>query len=139
MTLELVPLCEIDIVLADPLFVGEGPGGMRLIYEVLEATVTGERVNGSLKGRSSADWITVAGTVGTLDVRATFETDDGAVLYTYYGGRTDLAAGPGGAPIYVAPRFETGDPRYAWLNAIQAVGKGTLDGNGLHYDWYELR
>lgn len=139
MSIELVPLCEIDIVLSEPIFVGEGPGGMRLIYEVLEATATGERITAHLKGAASADWITVTGTVGTLDVRATFETDDGAVIYSFYGGRTDLAAGPGGAPIYVAPRFETGDPRYAWLNAVQAVGKGTLDGTKLHYEWYEIR
>jgi len=139
MTIELVPLCEIDIVLSDPIFVGEGPSGMRLIYEVLEATVTGERINGHHKGAASADWITVVGTVGTLDVRATFETEDGAIILSTYGGRTDLASGPSGAPIYVAPRFETGDPRYAWLNAVQAVGKGTLDGTNLHYEWFEVR
>lgn len=34
MTLELVPLCDIDIVLGDPIFVGEGPAGMRLIYQL---------------------------------------------------------------------------------------------------------
>jgi hypothetical protein len=39
----------------------------------------------------------------------------------------------------VAPTFETGDERYAWLNSIQAVGKGTLDGSAVHYDWYEVR
>jgi hypothetical protein len=39
----------------------------------------------------------------------------------------------------VTPRFETGDVRYAWLNRIQAVGKGNLEGSRLTYDWYELR
>ena len=42
-------------------------------------------------------------------------------------------------PIYVAPLFETGDPRYSWLNSIQAVGKGLLDGNRLSYEWFEAR
>ena len=40
---------------------------------------------------------------------------------------------------YVAPVFETGDPRYAWLNAVQAVGKGKLtlaaDGGRLDYEF----
>ena len=43
------------------------------------------------------------------------------------------------APVYVAPTFETGHPDYAWLNGIQAVGIGRLDGERLHYEWFELR
>ena len=41
--------------------------------------------------------------------------------------------------MYVSPLFETGDPRYAWLNTIQAVGKGEFVGSNLHYEWYEVR
>ena len=42
--------------------------------------------------------------------------------------------------IYVAPRFATGDERYAWLNRIQAVGKGILNQDlSLDYEWYEVR
>jgi hypothetical protein len=37
-----------------------------------------------------------------------------------------------------APVFETGDERYAWLNTIQAVGIGGLDGTAVVYDIYEL-
>jgi len=40
--------------------------------------------------------------------------------------------------IYTAPRFEAGDPSYAWLNKLQAVAKGTLDGSFLTYEVYEL-
>ena len=29
--------------------------------------------------------------------------------------------------------------RYAWLNTVQAVGKGELDGSNLTYEWYEVR
>ena len=83
--------------------------------------------------------MTIVGTVGTLDVRICFETEDGAVIFAEYCGRTDVSRGPGASPIYVAPRFETGDPRYAWLNVVQAVGKGTLDGSHLSYEWYEVR
>jgi hypothetical protein len=42
--------------------------------------------------------------------------------------------------VYVAPRFETGDKRYAWLNRIQAVGKGTINEDlSVDYEWYEVR
>lgn len=139
MGIDLVPLCQLDVVLRDPIDVGAGPAGWRMVYEVAEATVTGERINGRLRGRAAADWLLIGGTTGMLDVRATTETDDGAVIYTHYCGRTDLSGGPGSSPVYVAPVFETGDERYAWLNCIQAVGKGQVDGSVLRYEWYELR
>ena len=139
MTLELIPLCTVDITLRDPIAVGAGPAGLRVIYEVAEGTMKGDRINGRMVGQASADWVTVTGTTASLDVRATFETDDGAIVLTQYTGRSDVTQGPGVAPIYVAPRFETGDERYAWLNSIQGAGKGTLDGSRLTYEWYELR
>ena len=44
------------------------------------------------------------------------------------------------ATIYVAPRFETCGERYAWLNRIQAIGKGTVHEDlSLDYEWYEVR
>ncbi len=138
MTLELRDLCQIDFILREPLTVGAGPSGLRLVYEVAEATVTGERLSGTLAGNSTGDWVTVVGTVGTVDVRAMLQTHDGALVLVQYRGRLDLAGGLGG-PIYVAPLFETGDERYAWLNTVQAVGRGTLDGTALHYEWCEVR
>ena len=138
MPIELVPLCEVDVTLAEPIVVGPGPAGLRMVGEVLTARATG-RLSGSLKGHAAADWIVVNGVVGSLDVRVTIETDDGAIVFAQYNGRMDLTDGLGGRPFYVAPRFETGDARYAWLNLVQAVGKGTLAGGSLHYEWYEVR
>lgn len=138
MTLELVPLCEVNITLADPIVVGDGPLGLRMILEVESGTVSGDRLRGSFMGNASADWVLMHGTMGALDVRATIKTDDGAVILSTYRGRTDLSAAGGGV-IYVAPTFETGDERYGWLNTVQGAGKGTLDGTSLHYEWYELR
>lgn len=139
MSIELIPLCTVSVTLREPIAVGAGPAGLRLIYEVAEGSVKGDRISGHLIGQAAADWLTVTGTTATLDVRATIETDDGAVIFAQYNGRSDVSQGPGAAPIYVAPRFETGDERYAWLNSIQAAGKGILDGLQLTYEWYELR
>jgi len=37
-----------------------------------------------------------------------------------------------------APRFETGDPRYAWLNAIIAVGEGRAGPGWVEYRVYQV-
>jgi hypothetical protein len=139
MSLELVPLCNLEVHLRDPIFVGDGPAGTRLIFEVESATVEGDRVRGKVLGHGNADWLTINGTVGTLDVRLTIETDDGALIFVQYQGRVDVSGGAGAAPIYCAPVFETGDDRYAWLNVVQAVGQGSLDGSLLNYEWFEVR
>ena len=139
MALELIPLCTFVFQLAEPLVMPNTPSGTRVIVEVEDFTVEGERVRGKLRGRAAADWLTLgADGTGTLDVRATFETDDGAVVFVTYQGRRDFSSGFD-APTYTTPRFETGDDRYAWLNKIQAAAKGTLDGMTLTYEVYELR
>lgn len=137
MSLELVPLCTVDVTLREPIVIGAGPAGTRVIGEVESAILRGDRVSGSMLGQAAADWLVVNGTVGIVDVRVAFRTDDGALVFAQYRGRMDLAAG--GQVVYVAPTFETGDERYAWLNTVQAVGKGRLDGQHLVYEWYEVR
>ena len=104
--------------------------------------VKGDRLSGELLGTAAAAWAVLGpeGT-GTLDIREALRTDDGAVIFVQYNGRLDASQGlqfP--MTIYVAPRFETGDERYAWLNRIQAVGKGILNQDlSLDYEWYEVR
>ena len=111
---------------------------MCLIVELVDVTITGGRLNASLLGKAAADWLTIVGTAETLDVRVTVKTNDDAIIFCQYRGRTEVG-GAGICIIYVAPTFETSDPRYAWLNTIQAVGRGVTEGNQLHYDWYEVR
>ena len=140
MSIELVPLMHATINLRDPILIPDTPSGTRLIIEIESASFEGERIKGKLKGSAAADWLTVGpdGT-GTLDVRTTLETDDGALIYTAYQGRIDASQPIGSVPIYAAPLYETGDERYAWLNKIQAVAKGTTDGKVLEYEIYEVR
>ena len=57
------------------------------------------------------------------------------VIVTCVGGNF----GGGQSPVYAAPLFETGDERYAWLNRVQAIAKGTLDGPTLTYEIAEVR
>ena len=68
-----------------------------------------------------------------MDVRATFETDDGALIYVQHYGvhkedpnRVSTIRETEYGEIYfmTAPRFETGDERYAWLNDLVCVAEG---------------
>jgi hypothetical protein len=139
MTIELVPLCTLTAVLRRPYVLGKTPVGARWIFEVESGKADGDRLQATLKGQANGDWLMVGpdGT-GTLDVRALMETDDGALIFMHYTGRTDMSAGPG-KPLFSAPQFETSDDRYRWLNAVQAVGKGSFDGSTLVYEVYEVR
>jgi hypothetical protein len=110
---------------------------------LLESVWEGSRLRAQLKpGVAAADWL-VVGSDGTgfIDIRLTLETDDGALIYVSYTGRRNIADVERGidAPVYVTPLFETSDPRYTWLNTIQAVGKGTVDGDVRVYEMYEVR
>ncbi len=142
MAIELVPLCTLHVQLKPPIEVGAGPCGTRLIVEVASAQVQGDRLRGEMVGSAAADWLLVGpeGT-GTLDIRATIRTDDGATIFMQYHGRSDLSEGlDPPKTIYVAPRFETCDERYTWLNQIQAIGKGIVHEDfSLDYEWCEVR
>lgn len=137
MTIELVPLCDAVMTLREPVMIPDSPLGTRMIFEVASATVTGDRLQATLRNEAaSADWVTVGPNgVCTLDVRLTLQTHDSAIILSTYRGRTTVASGI----VYSAPIYDTGDDRYQWLNAIQAVAKGTLDGNLLTYEIYEVR
>jgi hypothetical protein len=97
-----------------------------------------------MTGAAAADWQLIGpeGTA-TLDVRVALRTDDGAIIFVQFYGKSPADASGGlqaPATIYVTPRFETGDERYAWLNRVQAVGKGTVHEDlSLDYEWYEVR
>jgi hypothetical protein len=103
----------------------DAPDGGRLIVDVTAARVEGPRLRASLLGSAAADWVTVSpdGKTGALDVRATLKTDDGAIIFSEYRGRVHFGA-DGLHRVFTSPRYETGDPRYAWLNGLQCVGKG---------------
>ena len=144
MAIELVPLGTLQVQLKPPIEVGAGCAGTRVIIEVASIQVKGDRLRAEMAGASVADWLLIGpdGT-GTLDVRATLRTDDGAFIFMQYNGKIGRDCSQGlqlPATVYVAPRFETSDERYAWLNRIQAVGKGTVHEDlSLDYEWYEVR
>ena len=140
MAIDLVPLCTLHFQPKPPIAMGTGPAGTRLLSEAANGEVQGARLRGEVGG--AVDWLLIGpeGT-GTIDVRAILLTHDGARIFVQYNGRLDASRGwqfP--MTVYTAPRFETGDKRYAWLNRIQAVGKGTINEDlSVDYEWYEVR
>lgn len=131
MTLELVPLCTATVELAEAISVSP----TLIVGEVTGVVVEGDRIKATMKGRAVADWLRVSPDgYGTIDVRMTVETNDGAIVFVSYSGRLDFTT----MTAYATPLFHTGDARYAWLNRIQAVAKGGFGGTGLVYEMYEL-
>jgi Protein of unknown function (DUF3237) len=98
------------------------------------------------------DWLTLrTDGMGILDVRATIETQEEALIYVSYTGVGDLGEdgyerflrGEGGGivPLRVVPRFLTAHSDYQWLNRLQCVGIGQVNLESLEvgYDVYALR
>jgi hypothetical protein len=136
--------------LEEPDDVGPGPSGARRIFDVKGGTFDGPRMKGKIL-RSGADWLLIGNDgIGRLDVRGTFETDDGARVYMQYYGvvvlneKVAAALTKGEATDYgdtyfmTQPRFETGDPRYAWLNSVVAVSEGRILPNAVEYKVYQV-
>lgn len=141
--IQLAPLGTMTLELSPTLAVGVGPQGDRSVGGIRSATIAGDRLNASLAGPAAADWLVRAGAIGVIDARLTLRTSDDALIYMTYGGRLDLSNPSAGLFAYIAPVFETGDPRYAWLNAVQSIGKGRLTlgakGGRLDYELCEIR
>lgn len=137
--LALVPLCSARIEISETLVLENTPLGTRMVGEIGAARFEGERLRASLRGRAAADWVLLTPSgVGYVDVRMTLETDDGALLYVVYTGRTNLQT----STAWSAPTFQTGDPRYTWLNGILCAARGSWDGNEMvmiYPQIYELR
>lgn len=134
--LDLRHLADLTVELGPPLELGDSPRGRRRIIPIIGGEVTGERLSGRVLD-GGADWQTVfEDGSAELDTRYMIETADGAVIdirnFGYRHGPPDVLAAlargeavdPKAYYMRTTPRFETGDPRYAWLNRLIAVGTG---------------
>lgn len=137
--------------LGESLEVGSGPYGNRLIVEVHGGAFEGPKLKGKIRDAGCADWLAIgADGFGHLDVRATFETDDGAFIYVQYTGHLELTEGMqkalagegetnyGDQYFFTTPRMQTGDPRYAWVNNIVCVAQGRLLANRVEYNVHQV-
>ncbi|MGC1440630.1 MAG: DUF3237 domain-containing protein [Burkholderiaceae bacterium] len=146
----LQALCEFTVELAAPMELGDSPRGRRRIIPIIGGTVTGKRLNGTIQNLG-ADWQTIfSDGLAELDTRYSIKTDDGALIdVRNFGFRHGpeaviqaLARGetvdPATYYMRTHPKFETGDPRYAWLNRIIAVGSGARDAKAVRMRIFEV-
>jgi len=148
--LRLQALFKADIELAPALELGAGPLGRRRIITITGGRFFGERLSGRVHP-GGADWQVIrADGVADLDARYTLETDDGALIYVKNHGYRHgpeavlgrLAAGENVDPaqyyMRTTPLFETGDPRYAWLNRIVCVATGARRPAAVELEVFEV-
>jgi hypothetical protein len=132
--------------------IGPTPDGLRMHYYVTGGEVIGPKLRGKIRP-VGADWFTLRRDgVGVLDVRATIETDDGALIYVSYRGITDVGEGAyekvlqgefpaGSGVIHTSPVFQTSHPSYQWLHRVHCLGVGQsfLERMEVAYDIYAVR
>lgn len=134
-----------------PEIIGEVPEGFRANFYVNGGTISGPKVFGRFRP-TGGDWLLLRRDgVAILDIKATAETNDGALLYFSVGGMIDL--GPNGyrdfldgvplasgTPIRISPRVWTSHPDYLWLNRLFLVGVGGafIERSEVAYDLYAV-
>ena len=149
---EMEHICSYTVTLENPPeVIGPLPEGLRLNIYVTGGEITGPKLRGKVRP-VGADWLTIrTDGVGILDVRATIETHDGALIYIAYQGVGDLGEDghakflsgnlPKVVQLRTAPRLYSAHPDYAWVNRLQFVNVGEVNFETftVAYDMYALR
>lgn len=148
--IEFRPLFNFTAEVATPQVAPDGPYGTRRFIPITGGIFEGERLRGKmLNGGSDCQLIRPDG-VAELDVKATFETDDG-VMFLMKGlgmrhGSPDamerIANGQSVPPDQYYFResmiFEAPTGRYDWLNRLIAVGTGERKSDQVLIEVFEL-
>jgi hypothetical protein len=143
-------LMTLEVAVAQPQKIGVVPHGTRATAPITSGTFEGPRLRGTVLPGGS-DWTLLrADGVLELDLRVTLQTEDGALIHmTSFGLRHGPAAviaalGRGeevDASRYyfrTAPRFETSDPKYAFLNRLVAISVADRRPRGPIYSIFEI-
>jgi len=140
-----------NVMLKPPEVIGPLPEGIRANAYHAGGEIDGPKIHGKVLP-VGGDWLTLRSDgVGILDIRATIETDDGALIYTAYTGVADAGEDgyerflrqdlPPVLQLRTAPRYSTAHPDYRWLNRLQCVGFGEVNVQRLEvrFDIYALK
>jgi feruloyl esterase len=147
--LKLIPLFTMTAAVGEIWLTRKMPVGTRQIYDLAGGTVEGERVNGRLLSNGGDYLLVDEAGVGHVDARLVIHTHDDAFIYMQYYGKVVLnektsqafrssgSTNFGDTHFVTQPRFEAGDPRYAWLNQVVAVAEGRVaPGRRIQYNVY---
>jgi hypothetical protein len=143
-------LMMLQVIVAGPQRIGVGPHGTRVTAPITDGHFEGPLLRGRVLP-GGGDWTVLRGDgVLELDLRVTLETDDGALIHmTSCGlrhGPADVIAAlargesvdPSTYYFRTLPRFETGHPKYEFLNRLLAVATGDRRPSGPIYTVDEL-
>ena len=131
--------------------VGQTFRGTRTIVRVKGGWFEGPKVKGDIL-QGTGDWFIMRpGGVAEGDVRDTYRTHDGHVIYVSYRGILNIPADisdrlhrgeevdPSEYYLRGQPMFETAvDTPYSWLNNIVSVSVGKQESQGVTYDVYQV-
>jgi hypothetical protein len=137
--MHLEHLFDWTAAVSNPIDVGAGPLGGRMIVNVNGGEFKGRRLSGKVL-HSGRDWALIVPDGNLrLDSRIVLKTDDGACLYVTFQARVTLTETLRrvlferrvdmhlGESYWIAQlQFETGDERYGWLSNLMAAGEGRL-------------
>jgi Protein of unknown function (DUF3237) len=135
----------------DPEMIGPVAEQIRVNFYSKSGEISGPKMQGKIRP-VGGDWFTVRKDgIGQLNVRTTFETDDGALILVFYQGVIDFGEDgynrflnsdlPPEVNIRTSPRFLTTHPDYLWLNRLHCLGVGQyrVAANEAKYDVYAVR
>jgi len=143
-------LMTLQVVVAAPQRIGAGSRGTRAVAAITAGHFEGPRLRGKVLP-GGGDWTLLRGDgVLELDLRMTLETYDGALVHmTSFGlrhGPPDVIAAIARGEVVDAstyyfrttPRFETGHPKYRFLNRLLTVSSGDRRPDGPIYTIDEI-
>lgn len=143
-------LMTLQVAVVGPQKIGAVPLGTRVVAPIARGHFEGPRLRGKVLP-GGGDWTLLRGdAVLELDLRLTLETDDGALIsMRSFGLRhgppeviAALARGesvdPSAYYFRTTPRFETGHPKYAYLNRLLAIASGDRRAEGPIYTIDEI-
>jgi hypothetical protein len=126
-------LMVVRIVAAPPYELGAGPRGTRRTFPITGGNFEGPRLRGRVL-EGGGDWGLVRPDgVLELSLRATLQTDDGALIAMTFEALRD-----GERYFRSVPRFEAADERYSFLNRLIAIGDDELRAPGAVHTFYEV-
>ncbi|MBV9949575.1 MAG: DUF3237 domain-containing protein [Myxococcales bacterium] len=144
------PVMTLQVTVSSAQKVGAVPLGTRVTVPIADGKFEGARLRGRVLA-GGGDWTLLRSDgVLELDLRVTLQTDDGALVHMgsfglRHGPPEVLAAlargetvDPSAYYFRTTVRFETGDPRYTFLNRLLAVGIGDRRAVGPIYDVHEI-
>ena len=152
------PLCVADFRVDGAIMsMGRSPFTDRRVGYITGGAFNGSRLAGEILpggGNWSLSGDARGGkTYGAFDARTVWRTNDGALVYVTYSGRSvvpdevakefrDTNAAPVDPSRYyirIAPVFETSDVRYEWLNGVLAIGCGQRMDWGIRHWMFQIR